>query len=158
MHVAAVYNHQIFNMCFHLYTIDLLIYLSQVSATNGIRMINLRQQIGNQLNQVPPLDGIILLCDSDITDIVFDKISTEKAADLLAAYTADLLFVIQAAQSASVPIAITSPVGVLLEGPIGAPNSVRFHDKKEAIVTYLGKLALFITFILLIMQPLNLTL
>ena len=101
-------------------------------------MTNLKEHIKDQLKSVPALDGIIIMCDSDITDVVFDKISDDQAAELLSAYTADLIYIIRAAQNASVPLAISSPVGVLLEGPLGAPDSVRYHDKRDAVVAYSG--------------------
>ena len=101
-------------------------------------MTNLREHIENQLKSIPALDGIIVMCDSDITDVVFDKISENKVAELLAAYRANLIYIITAAQTALVPIAISSPIGVLLEGPLGAPNSVRYHYKKKAVAAYTG--------------------
>ena len=76
------------------------------------------------------------MSNSDITDIVFDAITSQNRTSLLDAYTVDLLYVINAALNASVNIAISSPVGALLEGPLGAPDSVRFHDKKEYVRSY----------------------
>ena len=94
-------------------------------AFNGVRMFNLRDQIEFELKRSPKLDGILLLCDSDITDIIFDKISEKQADNLLIKYTADLLYVIETVKNASIPIAITSPIGALLEGPIGNQNISR---------------------------------
>lgn len=94
-------------------------------AFNGVRMFNLRDQIDFELKRSPKLDGILLLCDSDITDIIFDKISEKQADNLLIKYTADLLYVIETVKNASIPIAITSPIGALLEGPIGNQNISR---------------------------------
>ena len=101
-------------------------------------MINLKELIDNQLKSMPALDGIIVMCDSDITDVVFNKISPHKTAELLAAYKANLVYIIAAAQNASIPIAISSPIGVLLEGPLGAPDSVRYQKKKKAVDIYTG--------------------
>ena len=94
-------------------------------AFNGVRMFNLRDQIEFELKRSPKLDGILLLCDSDITDIIFDKISDKQADNLLIKYTADLLYVMETVKNASIPIAITSPIGALLEGPIGKQNIYR---------------------------------
>ena len=103
-------------------------------------MKDMRNSIGNHLSQSQgqgsPLDGIIIMSNSDITDIVFDAITSQNRTSLLDAYTVDLLYVINAALNASVNIAISSPVGALLEGPLGAPDSVRFHDKKGYVRSY----------------------
>jgi hypothetical protein len=106
------------------------------SAFNAIRMINVRDMIVNELSVMPKPDGIILMCDSDITDIRFDPLSSDQKSYLLQEYIKNLEFAIQHSLNASVPIAVSSPVGVLLEGPLGAPDSVRFHNKKEAISLY----------------------
>lgn len=76
------------------------------------------------------------MCDSDITDVKFDTLTDQKRATLLSTYTIDLLSIIHAAQNASIPIAVSSPVGVLLEGRLGAPDSVRYHHKVEAVAAY----------------------
>jgi hypothetical protein len=99
-------------------------------------MKDLRRMMTSELASIPPLDGIVVMCDSDITDVVFDVISDQKKADLLAAYKEDLTHLIRAAQNASVPIAVSSPVGVLTEGPLGAPDSVRYHYKAAAVNSY----------------------
>jgi hypothetical protein len=108
----------------------------QASAYSGVRMINLRRNLPQHLPGNPRLDGIVIMCDSDITDIRFDTLTDQKKASLLSAYTADLLFIIRAAQNESIPIAISSPVGVLLEGRLGAPDSVRYHHKVQATAAY----------------------
>lgn len=105
-------------------------------AFNAIRMINLRDMIVNELSVIPKPDGVIIMCDSDITDIRFDPLSSDQKSYLLQQYVINLEFVIQYSLNASVPIAVSSPVGVLLEGPLGAPDSVRYHNKKEAISVY----------------------
>jgi hypothetical protein len=101
-------------------------------------MINLRKNLPQNLPGTPRLDGIIIMCDSDITDIKFYTLTEQEKASLLSAYTADLLFVIHAAQNASIPIAISSPVGVLLEGRLGAPDSIRYHHKVQATAAYIA--------------------
>lgn len=119
---------------------DVLYINVQVAAYSAIRMKDIRSSIGGHLiqnqGQGPALDGIILMTNSDITDIVFDAISSQNRISLLNAYTVDLLYVINAALNASVNIAVSSPIGALLEGPFGAPDSVRFHDKKEYVRSY----------------------
>lgn len=119
-------------------------YCVQVAAYSAIRMKDIRNSIGGHLTRSqglgqgrkPPLDGIILMSNSDITDIVFNAITAQNRTSLLSAYTVDLLYVINAARNASVNIAISSPIGALLEGPLGAPDSVRFHNKKEYATSY----------------------
>ena len=132
-----------FSIFFSPYALFHIIFskISQKVASNAKRMLNLRHQIIYELNVDPPLDGIILMCDSDITDVVFDKLSSQQTVNNLAAYSVNLKYIIDAAKNASVPIAIASPVGVLLEGPLGAPNSVRYHDKKNAVKAYTGDIS-----------------
>lgn len=100
-------------------------------------MLDIKSNINKYLNASgPPLDGIILMTNSDITDVIFDQISNGKASNLLSQYSMNLKYIIRAAQYKSVPIAICSPVVVLLEGPWGAPDSIRFHDKVGATEQY----------------------
>lgn len=112
-------------------------FTAKNSASNAIKMINLRQKIMEEMSAVSNRpDGIIVMCNSDITDVKFDPLNSDQKSYLLKEYIVNLEFVIQYSLNASVPIAISSPVGVLTEGPLGAPDSVRYHNKKEAISSY----------------------
>ncbi len=99
-------------------------------------IFNLSSPSSRQYGRIYP-DGIILSCDSDISEEDFDKDASDGTyAEVRRKYAADLAYVLNVTVSHRVFIALTSPGGAFKEGSFLAPDSLRFRHKAAAFADY----------------------
>ena len=114
---------------------------------NGARMLHARIDIDAHIfNRSSSLsrqyggrfpDGVILSCDSDISDEDFDHDALNGTyLEVRRKYAEDLAYVINVTVSHGVFIALTSPGGIFKEGWFLAPDTLRFRHKAAAFADY----------------------
>ena len=88
-------------------------------------------------------DAVIVMTGSDVNSEIPWEYGTADYAAHQAQYLVDYQFVLDMIRQAGVPVAVASPATVITEGPLLAPDSARFHNKRQPSEDYCRVTAAF---------------